>query len=115
MAYTEAVRNKALDDILVIQVQMHSADPGATGVTAAVGAKTAATFAAASGGERLLSTDVAFTALGASQAVSHVSLWTTGGTTFLGGFALSGGSDGTANAAGEYTLKATTTKMTAPV
>ena len=112
MAYTEAVRNVALDSIEVFQVRMHSADPGAAGTTAELGTKTAATFAAASVGERLLSTDVELTGLGAGQAVTHVSLWGSGGTPFLGGFAIAGGSGGTANAAGEYTLLASTTKMT---
>jgi hypothetical protein len=57
--------------------------------------------------------DAEFTGLAASQAVSHFSIWLNSSTVFKGGFPLAGGSDGNANAAGEYTLKATTTKMTA--
>jgi hypothetical protein len=113
MAYSTTALNEALDGITVDRVRLHSGAPGASGTDNALGSATVAcTFNAASGGERLLNADVAFTGLGASATVSHFSLWENAGTVFKGGFARTGG-DATANAAGEYTLKATTTKMTA--
>jgi len=113
MPYSATALNQALDGITVDQVRLHSDNPGSAGTDNALGSLTAATFSAASGGERLLASDVELTGLGASQAVSHFSIWLNSGTVFKGGFPLAGGSDTNANAAGEYTLKATTTKMTA--
>jgi len=114
MAYVTTALNLALDAITVDRVRLHSGAPGAAGTDNALGAGiVAATFNAASGGERALNADVDFTGLGANATVSHFSLWLNSGTVFRGGFAMAGGSDTNANAAGEYTLKATTTKMTA--
>jgi hypothetical protein len=113
MPYAVTARNLALDAITVDRVRLHSADPGASGTDNALGSLTAATFNAASSGERLLNADVTLTSLGANQAVSHFSLWLNSGTVFRGGFAITSG-DTNANSAGEYTLKATTTKMTSP-
>lgn len=111
MSYSVTARNQALDGIIVDRVRLHSAAPGVTGTDNALGTLTAATFSAAGSGERLLSGDVTLTGLGASATVSHFSLWLNAGTVFKGGFAITSG-DVTANAAGEYILKATTTKMT---
>ena len=113
MPFSTTALNEALNGITVDRVRLHSGDPGGAGTSNALGSLTAATFSTASGGERLLATDVQLTGLGASQAVSHFSVWLNSGTVFKGGFPLAGGSDTNANAAGEYTLKATTTKMTA--
>lgn len=112
MPYSVVARNQALDGITVDRVSLHSGDPGTTGANLiAGGGKQPATFAAASGGERLLSGDVAFTGLGASQSVTHFGIWLNAGDVFKAGYPLTG--DAAANAAGEYTLKGTTTKMTA--
>jgi len=113
MPYAVGARNIALDAITVDRVRLHSGDPGASGTDNALGSLTAATFNAAASGERLLDADVTLTGLGASASVTHFSLWLNSGTVFRGGFAMTSG-DTNANAAGEYTLKATTTKMTAP-
>ena len=105
--------NLALDAITVDRVSLHSGDPGTTGanyITAA--GRVAATFNAASGGERLLSADVAFTGMTASQSVTYWGAWLNAGTVFRCGAILTG--DVAANAAGEYTLKAGgSTKITA--
>lgn len=111
--YAIAALNQALDGITVDRVRLHTGDPGAdgTGGTPLGAGTVAATFAAAASGERLLSSDVNFTGLGASAAVGYFSIWLNAGTVFKGGFAITG--DANANTAGEYTLKATTTKLTA--
>jgi hypothetical protein len=112
MAYATTAINLALDAITVDRIRLHSGDPGGAGTSNALGAGlSAATFNAASSGERLLNADVTVTGLTALQPVTHFSLWLNSGTVFRGGFAISSG-DVAANAAGEYTLKATTTKMT---
>ena len=113
MPFSTVALNQALDGVTVDAIRLHSDDPGSAGTDNALGSGiVAATFNAASGSERLLDADVEFTGLGASAAVGFYSLWLTSGSVFKGGFAMGGGSDATANAAGEYTLKATTTKMT---
>ena len=115
MAFSTVALNQALDGVTVDAVRLHTGDPGAAGTDGVpLGSGiVAASFAAAASGERLLSTSVEFTGLGASAAVGFFSVWLTAGTVFKGGFAMGGGSDATANAAGEYTLLLTTTKMTA--
>lgn len=111
MAYTTAALNLALDAITVDAVRLHSGDPGGSGTSNALGAGTSsATFNAAASAQRLLNADVTVTGLSANQSVTHFSVWN--GATFRGGFTISSG-DVQANAAGEYKLKATTTKMTA--
>lgn len=112
MAFSDTARNAALDGMTLAQVSLHSGDPGTTGANIiAGGGKQAATFNAAASGERVLNADVPFTGLGASQAVTHFGVWGSGGTDFMCGDSLTG--DQAANAAGEYTLKSTTTKVTA--
>jgi hypothetical protein len=112
MAFSVTARNQALDGVTVDRVSLHSGDPGTTGANLiAGGGKQAATFNAASGGERLLNADVNFTDLGGSQAVTHFGAWLNAGDVFKFGSALTG--DQAANAAGEYKLLASTTKITA--
>lgn len=113
MGFSLTARQQALDGITVDRVSLHSADPGTDGsnyITAA--GRQAATFNAANAsGERTLSGDVAFTGMSANQTVTHFGVWLNAGTVFKLGAALTG--DQAANAAGEYTLKGTTTKFTA--
>ena len=112
MAYATTAINLALDAITVDRGRLHSGDPGVNGTDNVLGSGlVAVTFNAASGGERVLASDVTVTGLAALQSVTYFSLWLNSGTVFRGGFAISSG-DVAANAAGEYTLKATTTKMT---
>lgn len=113
MAFSTTAKNEALDGIIIDRIRLHSGDPGSAGTDNALGAGlSAATFGAASGGERALSGDVQVTGLTGGQSVTHFSIWENSGTVFKGGFAIASG-DVTANAAGEYTLKGTTTKITA--
>lgn len=112
MGFSVAARNEALDGILVGQVSLHSADPGTDGANLiAAAGKQNATFNAASSGARALNADVAFSGMTGSQTVTHFGVWTSDGVTFKCGAALTG--DQAANAAGEYTLKGTTTTITA--
>jgi len=112
--YSVIARNQALDAITADRVSLHSSDPGATGagyITA--GGKQVATFDAAgtqAAGERRLTGDIAFTGMTTLQVITHYGFWLNSGDVFKGGVALTG--DQAANAAGEYTLKATTSKMT---
>lgn len=110
MGFVAAARNTMLDALTADRVQLHSGDPGAAGTDNVVATTyVAATFNAASGGERALSADIDFTGLSALQAITHVSVWKNVGTVFHGSVAITG--DQAANAAGAYTLKGTTTKL----
>jgi len=113
MGFSLTARQQALDGITVDRVSLHSGDPGTTGASyITAGGKQAATFGTATaGGERLLSGDIAFTGMTANQSVTHFGVWLNSGDVFKCGAALTG--DQAANAAGEYTLKGTTTKITA--
>lgn len=113
MSASLAARNSMLDALTLDRVRLHSGDPGAAGTSNTIAAYglTAATFAAASGGERALSGDVAFTGAAASQSVTWFSVWTNAGTVYQWKGQITSG-DVAANAAGEYTLKATNTKVT---
>jgi hypothetical protein len=112
MPYSTTAKNLMLDALTVDRVRLHSGDPGSAGTsnTIAAAGLTAATFAAAGSGERALSSDVDFTGLDASQSVTHWSAWLNSGTVFRGSGTIGTG-DVTANSAGEYTLKASTTKL----
>jgi hypothetical protein len=104
--FSAGAKNTMLDALTPNQLQLHDGDPGAAGTTNRVGGangEEAATFAAASGAERALSTAVEFTGLTASQSVTWFSVWNTSGPTFLGKGQITAG-DVAANAAGEYTL-----------
>lgn len=115
MPFSTAAKNTMLDALTVDRVRLHSGDPGAAGTNNTIAAfgLTAATFAAAASGERALSSDVNFTGGAASQSVTHWSAWQNSGTVFQGSGTIGTG-DVTANAAGEYTLKATNTKLRLP-
>lgn len=107
--FSEAAKNEMLDGLTVDEVQLHDGDPGAAGTANRVGGlngEEAATFAAASGGERALATQVDFTGLDANQPVTWFSAWGVG--EFKGKGSLSG--DTEANAAGEISLT-TATKL----
>jgi hypothetical protein len=113
MPFATTAKNLALDAITVDRVRLHSGAPGASGTDNALGAGlSAATFNAASSAERLLASDVTVTGLSAAQSVTHFSVWLNSGTVFRGGFAITSGSVN-ADGAGQYVLKATTTKLTA--
>ena len=110
MAFSTTAKNAMLDALTVDRVQLHSGDPGAAGTSNVVSdTYVAATFAAADGGERALSSAVEYTELTPSQAVTYLSAWTHSGVVFIGSVALTG--DQEANGDGEYTVT-TGTKLT---
>lgn len=105
MAWNEAGRNLRADATagLVDNVSLHSSDPGSTGSDEVSGggyARLAPTYGSASGGVADITSTLEFSTP-AEQAVSHIGFWN--GSTFIGGFARTGG-DATANAAGEYNV-----------
>jgi hypothetical protein len=112
--FATASLNSALDALTMTYMTLHSASPGTDGSNLAAGCtKTACTFNAAGSAERVLNADVAFTGLTANTSVTHFGVWNGNSPgTYIGGDAIDSG-DTTANAAGEYTVKATTTKFTA--
>jgi len=112
MAFSTTALNEALDGITADRVSLHDGDPGSTGANLiSAGGKQVASFGSASSGERALASDVEFTGLGESASVTHFGVWENSGDVFKCGGSLTG--DQAANAAGEYTLKGTDTKITA--
>lgn len=115
MGASVGARNDMLDAVTLDRVRLHSGDPGSAGTNNTIAAfgLTAATFDAAASGERLLNADVAFTGGSAAQSVTYYSVWDNNGGSpvFQWSVQITSG-DVAANAAGEYTLKATTTKVT---
>lgn len=114
MPYSTTAENTMLDALTADRVRLHSGDPGAAGTSNTIAAfgLTAATFAAASSGARALSSDVNFTGGSAGQSVTYFSVWDNNGGSpvYLGSGQITSG-DVAANAAGEYTLVATTTTL----
>jgi hypothetical protein len=97
----------------ITHLQLFSATPNATGTTNTLGTRVASTGAVDADGD-ITWTNVAFTGLGASATVAGVGYWSasTAGT-FYGYTAMGGGSDTTANAAGEYTVTSVAENSTA--
>jgi len=90
-ALLNVLRNTAAAAIAAPTVQLHTADPGATGVTAAsVGdaTKRAVTWNAASAGSMTLLALAAYTNGGTSETITHISVWD--GATFVRSAALTG-------------------------
>jgi hypothetical protein len=112
MPFAVAAKNTMLNALTVDRIQLHSGDPGADGTGNVIAATmAAATFGAAGTGERTLSTSVDYTELNALQSVTYVSFWdyNAGAPVFHGSSAITG--DQAANAAGDYTVTMTTTKL----
>lgn len=110
MGFSTTAKNTMLDALTADRIQLHSGDPGVDGTGNVIaGTMKEATFAAANAASRALSSDVAYTDLTPAQSITHVSFWKNDGTVFHGGQALTG--DKAANASGEYTVKAATTKL----
>lgn len=115
MGASAGARDEMLDAVTLDRVRLHSGDPGAAGTSNTIAAfgLTAATFGAASSQERTLSSDVNFSGGSAGQSVTYYSVWdNNGGSPVYKWSAQITSGDVAANAAGEYTLKATTTKVT---
>jgi hypothetical protein len=107
MTLANIARNEAANGVIIDRVRLHSGDPGASGADNQLGSLIAATFPTATNGVRALAADILVTGLAPNQAVSHLSFWQNSGTVFKGSEPRTSG-DATANAAGEYTIKAGT-------
>jgi len=91
-------------DTAITHMQAYSATPNAAGTTNAIGARVAVNGTVDADGD-ITWTNVAFTGLGANQAVAGVGYWTASSSGTYYGFVARGVSDdATANAAGEYTF-----------
>ena len=90
----------------ITHMQLHSGARGAAGTSNVIGSRVAVSGTVDGDGD-ITWTNVAFTGLGANQAVAEVSYWSasTGGT-YRGGAVLTG--DATANSAGEYSVVSVT-------
>lgn len=108
MPASTGCKNAMLDSQTLDRVRLHDGDPGAAGTSNAIGTLTAATFAAASGGERFLSVPVEFTGLASGASVTHFSVWDNNGGSPVFKWSSSLIGDATANGAGEYTLTVAT-------
>jgi hypothetical protein len=105
-------------DAEITHAQLHSADPGASGTNAPLATRVAVNGSVEGDGD-ISWTNIAFTGLGANQAVSWLSFWSSAGSggppatggTFYSRIQLTG--DATANSAGEYTVTSATESGTA--
>lgn len=98
-------------DGAITHMQLHSGARGAAGTSNVIGARVAVNGSVDGDGD-ISWTNIAFTGLGASQAVAEVSYWSaSSGGTYYGGTVLTG--DASANAAGEYTITSLTENGTA--
>lgn len=84
-------------------LQIHTAEPNASGSNEATSARQVITWVTAANGDMIATVDLAFTGGAASGPATHVGFWSalTVGT-FYGWYALTG--DQSFNAAGEYTV-----------
>lgn len=98
-------------DGVITHMQLHSGARGGSGTSNVIGTRVAVNGSVDGDGD-ITWTNVAFTGLGANQAVAEVSYWSaSSGGTYYGGAAITG--DANANAAGEYTLTSVTENSTA--
>ena len=112
MPFSTTAKNAMLDALTCNRVRLHSGAPGSAGTDNQLGAGLeTASFNAAGSGTRTMNGDVPVTGLSANQSVTHFSVWNSTGPAFQGSGAITSG-DVNANAAGEYTLKGTTTTLT---
>jgi hypothetical protein len=115
MGFTVAIRNSMLAVPVAAYVSLHSADPGASGLLneltggSPAYARKPAVFNAASAGARALNADVVFD-IPAGASVAYVGHWSAIAGTFEGSQIVT---TETYAAQGQYTLKATTTQLTA--
>lgn len=92
-SYLNVFRNTAYSAIANVYVQLHTADPGASGTTAvsAVTTRNAVTWNSPSGGSMTLLSLSSFS-MTSSETISHISLWTASSAgTFLQSAALTTG------------------------
>lgn len=114
MALNDTILNFGNDDMQVrmTHMQVHTAQPNASGSNEATSARLAITWVTAANGDLVITADLNFTGGASSGPATHIGFWsavTTG--TFYGWLALTG--DSTFNSAGEYTVTGVTITGTA--
>ena len=113
MGFTTTTKNSMLDSQTVDLCSLHTGDPGVSGTSNEVTggtpsyARVAATFNAASTGERLLNADVTFDV--PACTVAYVGFWNSAGPVFKGSQIVT---SEVFAAQGQYKLNGTTTKLT---
>ncbi len=110
--FSDSAKGIMLDALTPNLIGLHNGDPGTVGTSNEVSgggySRQAASFAAASSGARLLSSDVDFVGT-AAASVTWMSVWNSTGPVFIGRTPLTG--DSAFNSLGEFTIAATTTKL----
>lgn len=105
--FTDPMKNAAADGMAakVTLLSLHSADPGASGAANEIaGGREAPSYDPAAAGVADLDAPVPFTGMTASTTVTHIGLWGTAGTEWLGSITRDSG-DAAVNAAGEYNVE----------
>jgi hypothetical protein len=93
-------------------LQIHTAQPNASGSNEATSARQAITWVTAANGDLVATVDLNFTGGAASGPATHIGFWSASSAgTFYGWLPLTG--DQTFNAAGEYTVTGITITGTA--
>src|SRR5690554_5224042 len=109
MALNDSILNIGNAEMQTTMTHMstHTAEPNGSGSNEGTGTRQSITWETAASGDMVITTDLEFTGLAASEAVTHIGFWSaqTDGT-FYGFLPLTG--DQTANAAGEYTVTGVT-------
>ena len=114
MALNDTILNvgNAAAQSAMTHLQIHTAQPNASGSNEATSARQSITWETAANGDMVATVDIPFTGGASGGPATHVGFWSaaTAGT-FYGWLALSG--DTTFNAAGEYTVTGITITGTA--
>lgn len=105
MALNDTILNigAAAMQAAMTHLQIHTAQPNASGSNEATSARQTITWVTAANGDMVATVDIPFTGGAGSGPATHVGFWSAGsGGTFYGWLPLTG--DQTFNAAGEYTV-----------
>lgn len=114
MPLNDTILNFGNDDMQtrMTHMQIHTAQPNASGSNEATSARQSITWVTAANGDLVITADLNFTGGAASGAATHIGFWSAASSgTFYGWLPLTG--DQTFNAAGEYTVTGVTITGTA--
>lgn len=114
MPLNDTILNFGNDDMQtrMTHMQIHTAQPNASGSNEASSGRQAITWVTAANGDLVITQDLNFTGGAASGAATHIGFWSASSSgTFYGWLPLTG--DQTFNAAGEYTVTGVTITGTA--
>ena len=114
MPLNDTILNFGNDDMQtrMTHMQIHTAQPNASGSNEATSARQSITWVTAANGDLVITADLNFTGGASSGAATHIGFWSAVSSgTFYGWLPLTG--DQTFNAAGEYTVTGVTITGTA--